>query len=255
MRDFPRALRPLLVVPVLLLSACEFLFPPPELPTTHGWRGTLVASVGGRTTRHELAWRNGLARRMTGVEGSRKGLILRPDLGEAWELDEGAKLARIRALRPGESIWDSNGAWPVEPVPFAKFDFAAYQRQYPAHQVTKRQIADTNVGMHACDVLRLDRQLPDGNGMSEVRYLARDLLGLVVRREVRPIVAGSFLDEIEIDEVEAVKVTARPRLFEIPKGWTVERIEPAAPIEKPAPPGTPAKGASAAGPPPIFVAR
>ncbi len=207
---------------LLALAACDWLLPPPQRPSTDGYRAAIEGRADGRKVELEVAWKKGLGRREWGNEGARHTFIVRPDRGQAIELDESSRTARVRPLRPGETLWDSNGSFPFEPIRITAFDLKVERKLHPDLQVTKQALSDANVGLHPCDVLRIDRMKWDGTGLSEVRYFARDLDGLTVRREVRPIAGNRYLDDVEIDELVNVRIGADDELFEVPKGWRVE---------------------------------
>ena len=213
----------LILLAALPLAGCEQLFPPPLRPSTDGYRAWLRGKAGNRSVAFDVSFRRGLGRRDWGNDEVRRSVILRPDLGEAYELDERTKTARVRPLRPGESLYESWGPYPFEPVPLVKLDLTSYGKKFPDFEVTSRALSDAGVGMHPCDVLRLDRLKSDGSGVSETWYLARDLDGLVVHREVRTILENRWGPDVEWNELENVRIEAEEKLFEIPEGWQVVR--------------------------------
>lgn len=244
-----RGIFPVLLAAALLSAGCEKLFPKPERPSTDGYRAKLSGRSGGRPVEAEIAWRTGSGILWTGNPGVRRGVLVRADRREVALLDEATKTAKVRPMQPGETLWNENGSYLLDPVPPAARDAKSEAPRWPGHDVTTRSLSDALVGPHPCDVIRYDRMKADGSGLSEYRYFARDLDGLVVRREVVPVENNAWKPEVEILEMSAIRIGLRDVVLEIPEGWTVERI--AAPTADPATTATTA--APAAGPDVMMV--
>lgn len=183
----------------------------------------MVGSIKGHPLDATVAMRGTLGRREWGNPGARRGVIYRPDLSELWNLDEGARAVRVRPARSGEEFFESNGFYPFNPVPLSKLDPGQLEKRYPGFHLTKRVLSDESVGLHACDVIEIIRMNSERNGFSEIWYLARDLDGLVIRREVKSIVNGDWGEPLEWEELRDVRIGAEPDRFESPPGWNVSK--------------------------------
>lgn len=224
-----RRLLPLLLAFGLLSTGCEKLFPKPERPATDGYRAKLSGRSAGRPVEAEIAWKTGSGILWTGNPGVRRGVLVRADRRELALLDEATRTAKVRPMQPGETLWNEHGSYLFDPVPPAARDAKSEAPRWPGHDVTTRPMSDALVGPHPCDVIRVDRMKEDGSGLSEYRYFARDLDGLVVRREVVPVKDNAWEPEVEILEMSAIRIGLRDVALEIPEGWTVERIAPPPP--------------------------
>jgi len=234
------------VVLALLLGSstlsCSKLFPPPERPRKDGYSATLQGTRGGHSFELAVAVAPDRERRDFGNPGRRRSLIIRRDLGQAWELDEGTETAYVRPLAEGEQLFPSNGFYPFEPIPLRERHFdqlAPLYHEGGPYAISFRQLSDAGIGLHPCDVERIDRSRADGSGFGETWYIARDLDGLVIRREVKAFAEGKYAEAVESEELVGVRFPVDPDRFEIPKEWRVEHRADATPILASLPAATP----------------
>jgi hypothetical protein len=198
------------ILPVFLV-ACGDLVGGSKRPAADGYTALLVRRLGkaGAPVEAKVAWRAASERR---EEGGRT-ILVRPDRKTVYERN-GASPWKARPMLASDGAEVLEGAYPFRPIRFTDDEMKRVEDAFAGETVLVRKLGDAAVGSHPCDVLRIERNRPDGTGVSETRYYARDLDGLVVRRELVRIRDKEYAERIATQELRDIRAGADPALFE-----------------------------------------
>lgn len=205
-----KAFRLLALLLLPLLASCGEIVGGSRRPAADGYTAVLVRRLGkgGTPVEAKVAWRGGSERR---EEGGRV-VVVRPDRKSVHEREGGTW--KTRPMLEGDGAELLEGPYPFRPIRFSDEELTRLPGFFPGEAVLVRKLGDAAVGVHPCDVLRIERTTQDGGGVSETRYYARDLDGLVVRRELVRIRDKQYAERIGTQELRDIRAGPPPELFE-----------------------------------------